>query len=378
MPKIRFDNATLKTDFYETDEGFLRGTAIVTRTGIFNYSDSNGGLIRELRHPDDVFSSISLDSMKMIPVTLEHPPEFINSENSNMYSVGMTGEDVKVDGKYVIVPFTITDACAIKKIKDGKKELSLGYEVDLVDEPGTYDSVNYDLRQTNIKYNHLSVVDKARAGKSARINMDSVDYRIQDKEIELKVEKGVHNMPTKIRLDGADYEVSQEIAEAVNKRIDGLTSKIDTLESAKDTLSGENKVLKADCDKKDSEITELKEENKKLKNDESGEIKKAVKARIELEDSANEILGEEFKCDGLKDSEIKSEIIKKKTGLDCKDFSDAEITGAYNVAMKVEDSTVKQVTGMHNNNNNNSTVVDPEKSRQQMADSYTDNWKKGE
>lgn len=160
----------------KTPEGFIQGTARVTRTGVFTYKNADGSLRRELRHPNDVFALASLESMKMIPITNLHPSEkLVNADTAKQLSIGFTGENVIPDGKFVMVPLKITSKDGVAAVDNGRKELSLGYEVELDDTPGTYDGEMYDCVQRNIAYNHLAIVDRGRAGADVRLNMDEND-----------------------------------------------------------------------------------------------------------------------------------------------------------------------------------------------------------
>ena len=38
-----------------TPQGYIRADAYATRAGVFSYQYADGTVIRELRHPDDVF-----------------------------------------------------------------------------------------------------------------------------------------------------------------------------------------------------------------------------------------------------------------------------------------------------------------------------------
>lgn len=342
---IRFDKATIKTDFSETSEGFLKGRAIVTRTGIFNYKDIDGGLIRELRHPDDVFDSVSTNSLKMIPVTLEHPEDFVNSKNVSILGKGMTGEDVTVDGKYLIVSFVVTNQDAIDAINQGKRELSLGYETDLIDEPGQYNGVNYDVRQTNIIYNHLAIVDNARAGSEAKINMDCADFRVQSSD-EINNE-GDKPMP-KLRIDSTDYEVSQEVMEAYNRKMDAMTEEMEKSKKEKSKDEGSIEALKKTIEQKDAEIAKLKEDMKNVKKDSADKIREEIKNRINLEEKASVILGSDVKLDSMDDVTIKREIVKKVTNIDCSNYSVERVDGAFEIAVVTATSSDNQMEEMYN------------------------------
>jgi hypothetical protein len=87
MTAMRFDRGELRGAATRTDEGYIRADAIVTRVGVLTYRNKDGTLRRELRHPDDVFSAESLASLKLIPVTNEHPPgRLVNADNAKELS----------------------------------------------------------------------------------------------------------------------------------------------------------------------------------------------------------------------------------------------------------------------------------------------------
>lgn len=172
---MRYDRGEIR-NAQMTEEGFLTADAIVTRIGVFRYQNPDGSISKELRHPDDVFLQDSLATMKMIPITKLHPPEvYVDSRNSQRLAKGYTGEAVRVDGRFVKIPLKVTDQGTIDAIMAGMQELSLGYAVVKLDEVGEYDNETYEIRQTEIDYNHLAVVPNARAGHEARIVLNAAD-----------------------------------------------------------------------------------------------------------------------------------------------------------------------------------------------------------
>jgi hypothetical protein len=171
----------------KTPEGFLKGIARVTRTGVFTYRNADGTLRRELRHPDEVFSRASLDSMRMIPITNLHPMDkLVSADTAKALSIGMTGENVIPDGKFVLVPIAITTQDGVSAVEAGREELSLGYETELEEKSGNYDGEEFDFIQRGIMYNHLAIVDRGRAGVDVRLNMDAADaIEVPEEEVEL-------------------------------------------------------------------------------------------------------------------------------------------------------------------------------------------------
>jgi uncharacterized protein len=305
----RFDNGRMY-GVTKTPEGFLKGTARVTRTGIFMYKNADGSTLRELRHPDDVFDSESLNSLKMLPITNLHPKgKMVTADTAKELSIGFTGENIIPDGKYLVAPIAITTKEGVKSVEDGRQELSLGYEVELDDTPGEYCGERFDCRQTNIRYNHLAIVDRARAGAEARLNLDGEDaIEVEDssESNSLHTQTGSSDMP-KLRLDnGIEYEVQPEVVAAFRE----LTAKNDSnventkkVQSALDSLSGERDGLKDQVTKLKKELDEMPV---KIKND--------MKARTSLEEKAAKFLSAEVvgKFDSMDDAAIMKAVVLAK------------------------------------------------------------------
>jgi len=198
--KIRLD--CLKKDKYEmTSQGFLKADAYVTRTGVFDYYEDDK-LIRELRPMEEVFNIDSMETLKMIPITSEHPDGMVDTTNNKSLNVGMTGENVVREGDYLKTKVLITDANCIKEIMKRKSagldtELSCGYDVDLVDTCGEHETDGkYDRVQTNIKYNHLAIVDEGRAGSKVKIKLDH-NAQTQNNNLQ-KIHAAIRNLESGI------------------------------------------------------------------------------------------------------------------------------------------------------------------------------------
>ena len=246
MSDIRVDKIVIPK-LTVTKEGYLRGDAIVTRTGVFKYMNADGTTRLELRHPDDILKQDSLDTLKSIPVTNDHPKELVTTDNVDKLLVGMTGETVKLDGNSIVATLTITHKDAINIVNRGKQELSLGYKVDIIEEDGEYEGEKYTHRQTNVDYNHLAIVEVARAGRSARINLDGALIQVDnliDKEDSYMIEK---DKETEVET-AAQKESGETLAEGK--------------ESDKETKKDSEEVK---LDKANATIDQLKAENIKLK-----------------------------------------------------------------------------------------------------------------
>src|SRR5690606_13295711 len=111
------DKGAIRGEASITDEGYIKANAVVTRTGVFLYKNPDGTLRRELRHPDEVLQTDSLETMKMIPVTNGHPSQrLLNADNSKELAIGFTGESITTDNQYILANFLITDAEGVRDV----------------------------------------------------------------------------------------------------------------------------------------------------------------------------------------------------------------------------------------------------------------------
>lgn len=312
-----------------TDEGYLVDTPIVGRTGIQMYKNADGTIRRELRPPEEVFKADSLTSFVGKPITDGHPTEMVNAKNAKSLLVGAIHTEGKQDGDNVVAGITIHDADMIDKImKGGKRELSLGYKVDIEEIAGEWNGQQYDAIQRNIRINHLAIVPRGRAG-NARLNLDRLDAE--------SVITG-ENMPenlSRVRLDsGLEYQAAPEVVVEVEKlRGDKaeLTTHVDELQKQLDTVAAERDTLKSQVASAD-----------KVRADALEAARAEIKVRAILEKSA-----EAFKidCADKSDREIKESVIKsKRADADLSGKSDDYINAAFDltVELKADEAMAEQ------------------------------------
>jgi len=315
----RYDAGELIGSAKRTDEGFILADAVVSRTGVFVYQDGKGGVRRELRHPDDVFKADSLETLKLVPITNGHPKPigtFVTRANADSLAVGQTGDNIRPDGRFLMAPLKVIKADGIDAIDKGRRGLSCGYKCDLMEEAGTYNGEPFTHRQTNIRYNHLALVDKGRAGDMARINLDADDAAQVDPS-ETR-EDQMSTILSKITVDGIAYDAAPEVANKLAKetaRADAAENALKAANTALSTTTAERDTLKDKVTKFDSD------EEKKKRQD---AIDAAAKARVGLVSKAALVLKPDDmkKLDGMSDAEIKALCIKTvspSTNLDGKD-----------------------------------------------------------
>jgi hypothetical protein len=170
----RIDLGSLASPTRRAD-GTMVAQARITRTGVFTYRNADGSERKEYRPTTSVHDAKSLASFQLVPITDDHPPSMLTSQNARMFSVGAVGQDVHRDGDHVVATIGVHDANTIKKMDAGKVFVSCGYDCELDETPGTApNGEHYDAVQTQIVGNHLAIVDNPRAGVTAAVRMDAM------------------------------------------------------------------------------------------------------------------------------------------------------------------------------------------------------------
>lgn len=287
-----------------TPQGGMRVPAHLTRVGVFSYTRTDGSIVRELRHPDEVFAEDSLSTLAGAPVTDLHPAKPVRPSNWRKVSIGHVGDEAKPDGCFVSARLLIQDADAIAAIeRDERCELSCGYSCKLDDTAGEYNGERYDAVQRSIRYNHVALGPKGwgRAGNEVALRLDSEGNQLPNEE----------DLKMKHTIDGVDYDTaSPEFAQALANRDKRNDEKVATLTSERDTATAE----------RDAAIKERDDAKSAL--DEANDPKRLdglVAERVALVTAARRVLGTDAKLDGKSDREIMVETIRK----DADDF-DAE------------------------------------------------------
>ncbi len=200
---IRLDSIKLD-DTYFTPEGYLRDKPIVTSVGIFEYTNPDGSIRRELRLPENVFAQKSLESYKGKPVIITHDAGSVDKNNVEDEHIGTILSNGIQDGDNVRAEIIIHDTDAMKR--SGLRELSLGYALELDETPGEWRGMPYDAIQKNIEINHLALVASARAGEQARLNIDGSNK---------KSPKGENRMNSKKTRKDSGPLTPEELQQAV-------------------------------------------------------------------------------------------------------------------------------------------------------------------
>ena len=85
---VRYDTFHIKAE--KTDEGFIRDSPVIGRTGILKYRNPDGTTRNEYRPPEEAFSADSLATLNGKPITVGHHG-MVNTKNWNRSAPVGTG-----------------------------------------------------------------------------------------------------------------------------------------------------------------------------------------------------------------------------------------------------------------------------------------------
>jgi hypothetical protein len=221
--EFRIDAQRLDSRLRRDGRGFINAPAAVTRTGIFSYTRADGSVVRELRHPNHVFSPDHLDSLRGASVTIGHPIEgSVSPSNMRKLEVGVVSE-VRRDGRFVAANLSIRDAGAIARVERGELvEISCGYSCQIDPTPGVYEGERYDQAQVSpIRVNHCALLGsgQGRAGRDVRLRFDSTSSVAMPAASTFYAERRDGTMSQQNEIQG--------LTEEQQKRFDAATKKLE-------------------------------------------------------------------------------------------------------------------------------------------------------
>lgn len=172
------------------DNGFwlIEGNP-VSREGVFPYL---GKTISPRLEPNKVYQVYRPYSELSSPETLKSFDGIPFIEDHEMLGDGFTSTDLRTpqgvlmntraDSGMIVGDLKIFSDSMKESIRSGKKELSLGYKCNYRLEPGVWNGQHYDAVQTDLRGNHIALVDKGRMGSAVRV----YDWAFDALEIENK------------------------------------------------------------------------------------------------------------------------------------------------------------------------------------------------
>ena len=232
------------------------------------YGLKPNGIYNVYRPKSEIAKKSFIDSLNAKPIMDDH---FVIGNGEGFISPDRktpcgTLSEVKLVGNELRGRIDVWSPSLIKKIHNGKKELSLSYGCDFVPKQGTFNGEKYDFIQSNLRCgNHLAFVDEARNGHDCR------------------VEDGMFVRDEKIQLENPDMDISKLSADEVVEALKGCSDEVRA--KCKDFLNlptEEEKKAAEDKAKKEAEDAAAEEAKKKEEAD------KADKAEDADADKADE------------------------------------------------------------------------------------------
>lgn len=326
-----------------TPEGFLVITDVpLCRTGILIYGPNEvpidagpDGTVRIYREPEDVFHPDHIASIVGKSVVNDHPSEDVHTENWKRYHVGTVLNPRRGDGAQsdlLIGDLIIMDPTAIKDIRDGKREVSMGYDADYEE---TAAGVG---KQKNLIANHVALVEAGRCGPRCAIKDSKSSTTHAGDDMKTRDEAPIKK-PRRVRLSDESLAAIGEILESAKKEgefqdeegegehthihmhtgegdarvhddesISALMDQVAALEARVAALEGkgastgdeESEEEKAAREAKEKETKDAEEEEAKKKEETKDESEAEKEMEEELEEEAPE--GEKDKAGKAKDS----------------------------------------------------------------------------
>lgn len=311
------------TKYIDEDSGFLHINGVVARTGLQPYMGAELGNMEEptamfnvYRPRDEVLKEESLSTYANAPITDDHPNTFVTVDNATELIKGSVAsyETYNKDGiDYIKAQIVVTDKDLINKVINGKMELSAGYSQNLVKEKGEFEGVTYDYIQTNIKINHVALVDSARCGQECKLVFDSNSIIVDENTL-----KGIDSMEEKEEIKTPDAEMPFDIKELAKQVAELLKMEKSEEETMIDEKMPEEETKNIDSliDAKVDALLVAKELGLNVKSSDSVvDIKKAIiatKSDMALDgvcdagiDTAYKMVKSQIAKDSLKQEEIK-------------------------------------------------------------------------
>ncbi|WP_019564369.1 DUF2213 domain-containing protein [Agrobacterium sp. 10MFCol1.1] len=310
---MQFTDAVTVSGTRRTADGYLIADAKSVRTGIQLYSGDEVGkpemqVVRVYRPAEEVFSRDSLQSFSHAPVTMGHPDEPVTADNWKELSVGEVSTAAKPNGVWVELPLILKDTAAIKGVETDTRELSAGYTCELVWGDGvTPDGQQFNATQTNIKINHLAIVDRARAGSQARIG-DGASWGAAPFIPDHNPKKETIMTLKTVTVDGIPVEVTDQGAVVISTLQTRLADANAKAEKAEAAHTAALAAKDAELAKKDAELDAIKG---KVLSD--ADLDKRVQERADLITAAKAI-AKDVKTEGLSDAAIRKAVVVAKIG----------------------------------------------------------------
>lgn len=260
----------------------------ISKVGVFEYLGNQlpaklgldpNKIYNVYRSEEELGNDETINSFKLLPWTDNHPDRLLGNKDSGLVPAeykgvhGVIGENVTFDGEYLRANLKVFSQELADLINSGKKELSIGYKSAYNLAKGMYNGQPYDLVQTKLRGNHISLVDEGRSGPSVSV---------LDKKEEVTMNKEDMSQDESYNADP-----EHEAAEALT--LAGLAGQVKELKLTIEKLLGleaqeQTMVADADEDNEKEYIKKEIEEDKETNDEDAPQMKKVESMDEDKED----------------------------------------------------------------------------------------------
>lgn len=285
----------------------------ITKEGVFPYAgwqiDAEGvdpeiipeKIYQVYRPAAEINNETTINSFKLLPWIDEHNvlgmeklPGITDPAKKGV--LGIIGENIKFKSGYLLANLKIFSSKLADLIKNGKKELSIGYQCEYTKKSGIFKNKAYEFIQRNILGNHVALVDEGRSGPDVsvldaalkitnfltcdKLELDYMTEKEKAKDMEEKKDEA-KDMEEKSEADEKNGETAKDedmTPEALNKKIIDLAEKVGGIHEAIKKMEGakykkdeehetaEDEEKKDEAKAMDSKLISMDEKFKKLEN----------------------------------------------------------------------------------------------------------------
>ena len=209
----------------------------ILKAGIFPYLGSEIGqgeparVYKVLRSEEELSKPETIKSFELVPLINEH---FVlgelGTDTDDKPIDGIVGESIYFEAPYLKSNIKVFGKHIKKLIEVGKIELSAGYSCKYIPVENNPD---YDFIQTDIRANHLALVEAGRNGSDVAVQ-DSLNFTLDSKELLMNLEDILAQISALSDEDKAKLLATLKPAEDENTEVETEVAKDEEKEIATD------------------------------------------------------------------------------------------------------------------------------------------------
>ena len=256
----------------------------ILKAGIFPYLGSEIGqgkasrVYKVLRSEEELSKPETIKSFELVPLINEH---FVlgelGTDTDDKPIDGIVGESIYFEAPYLKSNIKVFGKHIKKLIEVGKIELSAGYSCKYIPVENNSD---YDFIQTDIRANHLALVEAGRNGSDVAVQ-DALKFTLDSKELLMNLEDILAQISALSEEDKAKLLAALKPAEDENTEVEKEVAKDEDKEVATDM---ENTEVAKDAETP-VDVEAIKQEAVKEVMSELAEVK-------EIANDLTEVIGE--------------------------------------------------------------------------------------